>query len=152
MNTVINEFLKHYPEYNTSDYWIDSIESYRYGGDYELFIYDSTAKNCLAVYWCKLWNNEAETTYVFEKEEDYDIMKVRVNVDFLEDITINYNYTGDIFNEELVVNKFTEENDAWIRKEIANRILSGEIPIKYSCADLDGWCAPPSQIDKIYEV
>jgi len=159
MNTVfnefvINEFVKQYPEYAGDKYFIDCIESMTYGGGYELFIYAANKVDYYCSYWCKVLD---DTTYQFEKQVDVDIMKVRVRTDFVEDIQIYYKTVSQNFNncdeaDDAVVEQFKKENDAWIRKEIAKRILNGEIPIEYSCADTDGWEVPLSQIEKLYEV
>lgn len=172
MKTEISEFLKQYPQYNSPNYEVKSHESYRYGGDYEIIVYDvvngEIEYNCC--YWCKLWNNEAETTYQYELQQDVNTMRIRIDIDSCIEKTIHYDYDERDYHvieehdfskylyvdyprlERNVVEKFKQENDRKIREEIAKKILSGEIDIMYYCSDTDSWDAPISQIDKIYKV
>ena len=54
MKTEICEFLKQYPQYNSPNYEVKSHETCRYGGDYEISVYDvvngEIEYNCC--YWC----------------------------------------------------------------------------------------------------
>lgn len=60
-DVVRKEFLKQYPQYNKDNY-LFKIES-NHKKDYSIFIYDGD--NYETEFWCKLWNNEQETTYEF---------------------------------------------------------------------------------------
>lgn len=172
MKTEIQEFLKQYPQYNSPNYEVKSHETFRYGGDYEIIVYDvvngEIEYNCC--YWCKLWNNEAETTYQYELQQEINTMRIRIDIDSCIEKTIHYDYDERDYHvieehdfskylyvdyprlERNVVEKFKQENDKKIREEIAKKILSGEIDIMYYCSDTDSWDAPISQIDKIYKV
>lgn len=172
MKTEIREFLNQYPQYDSPNYEVKSHETCRYNGDYEIIVYDvvngEIEYNCC--YWCKLWNNEAETTYQYELQKEINTMRIRVDIDSYIEKTIHYDYDERDYHvieehdfskylyvdyprlEKNVVEMFRQENDKKIREEIAKKILSGEIDIMYYCSDTDSWDAPISQIDKIYKV
>ena len=152
METEIREFLRQCPEYDNDNYYIKSHESHRYGGDYEIEVYvmdRESGPDYLCTYWCKLWNNEAETTYYFELEKEVNVMRVEVYIEQISDKLVHYDSDERDYTkiEENVLKKFKEENDRKIREEIARKILSGELAVTYSIADIDGWRAPLSQVE-----
>lgn len=173
--TEIIEFLKQYPEFNKETFRVTSNESHRYGGDYtiNIFEYDSQSNDWqfLKSFWCKLWNNEAETTYEFEEEKFVRYQVIRVNIDdcaLVYGAHYDYNESdyihenpeyremfGDVdYNkiEDNVVEAWRKDNEQKVREEIARKILSGELRISFYCSDSDSWEAPLSQIEKIYRV
>lgn len=173
--TEIIEFLKQYPEFNKETFRVTSNESNRYGGDYTINIYEYDSQSndwqFLKSFWCKLWNNEEETTHEFEEEKFVRYNTIRVNID---DCALVYgahydydenDYThenpeyremfGDVdYNriEDNVVEAWRKDNKQKVREEIAQKILSGELRISFYCSDSDSWEAPLSQIEKIYRV
>lgn len=178
MKTEIREFLIQYPQYNdTTQYIIESRETARYGGDYEILVWEKFDEGepteYVGCWWCKFWNNEAETTYQFEEEKFVRYKTIRVSIDdsdlvygahydYNEDnYKIDYNDSelNDIFGttdynkiENNVVDAWQKNNEQKIREEIARKILSGEIKLNFYCSDSDSWEAPYSQIEKIYKV
>ena len=175
MNTVIKEFFKQYPEYDNANYYVKSVISERYGGDYEIIVYEINPANPVCekeykgTYWCKLWNNEVETTYQFELEQEINTMRIGIDIQNIDDELVHYDYDERDYHiieehaiskylyvdypriEQNVIIKFKERNDKRIREELARKILSGEIQINYRCVDIDGWETPLSQIE-IYKV
>jgi hypothetical protein len=85
MKREIEEFLKQYPEFNLADYIVESRATTRYGGDYEILVWEKFDEGdnheYVGCWWCQLWNNEAETTYVFEKEEEVHVLSMRASID-----------------------------------------------------------------------
>lgn len=160
MNTVINEFLKQYPEYGNDKYYIELFERARYGGDYEIVIYSTInpkyKREYICTYWCKLCNSdEAEKVYQFELEKEINIMRVSFNIGSLVDKTIHYDCNeSDYPNviEEKVIKAWWKDNEQKIREEIAEKILSGELQVGIYCSNIDSWDVPYSQIEKIYKV
>jgi hypothetical protein len=177
MKTEIKYFLEQYPEFNNDNFKIQSIESHRYNGDYTINVFDYDYEDgeyvFLKSYWCKFWNNEAETTYQFEEEKFVRYNRIRVSIDdsdlvygahydYNEDnYRIDYNDSelNDILGttdytkiENNVVDAWQKDNEQKVREEIARKILSGEIKLNFYCSDSDGWGAPYSQIQKIYKV
>ena len=160
MNTIINEFLKQYPEYDNDKYYIELFERARYGGDYEIVIYSTInpkyKREYICTYWCKLCNNdEAGKIYQFELEREINIMRVSFDIGSLVDKTIHYDCNeSDHPNviEEKVIKAWWKDNEQKIREEIARKILSGELHIGFYCSDTDSWDVPYSQIEKIYKV
>lgn len=160
MTTVINEFLKQYPEYDNDKYYIELFERARYGGDYEIVVYSTInpkyKREYICTYWCKLRNNdEAGKIYQFELEKEINIMRVSFRIGSLVDKTIHYDcneldYPNVI--EEKVIKAWWKDNEQKIREEIAGKILSGELQIGFYCSDTDSWDVPYSQIEKIYKV
>lgn len=168
-DAVRNEFLKQYPQYNKDNYMFKIEFNPRFNGDYSIFIYDGDDYE--TEFWCKLWNNEQETTYEFEEMSELDVMTIRPNID-LEDFLVYYDYNPDDYTSEKwldncavlretdynkietnVVNKFQHENEQIVRKYIASKILDGSIPITFSCADTDIYSVPLNHINqKIYKV
>lgn len=159
---VKQEFLKQYPEYNTSEYKIEVIKSNRFDGDYEIYI---NHVDGYTVYWCKFWNNEAETTYEFVLEEHLNVMDIRFNIDIPEKY-IYYDYDEEdyvrIFADRIkytdyraieknVVKQYFSENEMQIRYQLAQDILSGKIKIDCHCADTDSYDGPRNKV-KIYKV
>jgi len=175
MNTVVKEFFKQYPEYDNDNYFVKYVLSERYGGDYEIIVYDINPANPVCekeykcTYWCKLWNNEAETTYQFELEQEINTMRIGIDIQDIADELAHYDYDERDYQiieehaiskylyvdypriEKNVIEKFKERNDKKIRAELARRILSGELQINYSCVDTDSWETPLNQIE-IYKV
>lgn len=161
MKTEIEEFLKQHPEFNLDDYIIESRESYRYGGDYEILVwekYDEGDRHkYVGCWWCKLWNNEQETTYVFEREEEVHILSMRACIDSPIDLECAYydyseddpRYWNDI--EESVVLQYKKDNIENVKKMICDKIMSGEIRVDIYTNDSDCWDAPRKQIKKIYK-
>lgn len=176
--TEIIEFLKQYPEFdNEKSFRVVSNESHRYGGDYTINIYEYDSQSndwqFLKSFWCKLWNTEAETTYQFEEEKFVRYNRIRVSIDDSDliygahydydekDYQIDYGdeKVNDIFGttdfnriENNVVEAWRKDNEQKVREEIARKILSGELEIRFYCSDSDSWEAPLSQIEKIYKV
>lgn len=175
MNTVLKEFFKQYPEYDNDNYFVKYVLSERYGGDYEIIVYDINPANSVCekeykcTYWCKLWNNEAETTYQFELEQEINTMRIGIDIQDIADELAHYDYDERDYQiieehaiskylyvdypriEKNVIEKFKERNDKKIRAELARRILSGEIQINYRCVDTDCWDTPLNQVE-IYKV
>lgn len=85
MKTEIREFLIQYPEFNNDNFRIKSYKNHRYNGDYTINVFDYDYEDgewiFLKSYWCKLWNNEAETTYQFEEEQFIRHKRIYVNID-----------------------------------------------------------------------
>jgi hypothetical protein len=175
MKTEIREFLIQYPEFNNDNFRVKSIESNRYNGDYTINVFDYDYEDgewvFLKSYWCKFWNNEAETTYQFEEERFIRYKSIRVNIDDSDLVYgAHYDYNendyiyenpeyrkmfGDVnYNkiENNVVDAWQKDNEQKVREEIARKILSGEIKLNFYCSDSDAWEAPYSQIEKIYNV
>lgn len=175
MKTEIREFLIQYPEFNNDNFRVKSIESHRYNGDYTINIFDYDYEDgewvFLKSYWCKFWNNEAETTYQFEEEKFVRYKTIRVSIDDSDLVYgAHYDYNennyiyenpeyrkmfGDVdYNkiENNVVDAWQKDNEQKVREEIARKILSGEIKLNFYCSDSDAWEAPYSQINKIYKV
>ena len=160
MNTEISEFLKQYPQYNSPNYEVKSHETCRYGGNYEIIVYnavnDEIEYNCC--YWCQLCNNETETTYIFEKEEEVKVLSMEVCIDspiYLGDAHYNYDendprYYTDI--EDAVIKKYTEDNLESVKQMLCEKIMSGEIPIRFYSNDSDCWDAPIQQVEKRYKI
>ena len=158
MNTVINEFLKQYPEYDNSKYRVELFERARYGGDYEIVVYSTINPKYerkgeyVCTYWCKLCNN----VYQFELEREINIMRVSFNIGSLVDKFIHYDCNNELdypdVIEEKVIKAWWKDNEQKIREEIAGKILSGELQIGLYCSDTDSWDVPHSQIEKIYKV
>lgn len=160
MSTVINEFLKQYPEFDNDKYYVELYERARYGGDYEIVVYSTInpkyKREYICTYWCKLCNNdEAEKIYQFELEREINIMKVSFNIGSLVDKFIHYDCNESDYPdviEEKVIKSWWKDNEQKIREEIARKILSGELQIGFYCSDTDLWDVPYSQIEKIYKV
>lgn len=167
--TEIVEFLKQYPEFDKDTFRIISNESHRYGGDYTINIYEYDSQNndwqYLKSFWCKLWNNEAETTYEFEEEKFVRYQRIRVSIDDCALVYgAHYDYNESDYQiddsdetdynkiENNVVEAWRKDNEQKVREEIARKILSGELRISFYCSDSDSWDAPLSQIEKIYKV
>ena len=151
METEIKEFLKQYPEYDNDIYQVKSYESHRYG-DYEITVHvmdRESEPDYLCTYWCKLWNNEAETTYQFELEKEVNVMRVEVYIGQINDKLVHYDCDERDHTKikKNVLKKFKKENDRKIREEIARKILSGELAVTYSISNTDRWDAPLNQID-----
>lgn len=175
MKTEIIEFLIQYPEFNNDNFKIESYKNHRYNGDYTINVFDYDYEDgewiFLKSYWCKLWNNEAETTYQFEEERFIRYKSICVNIDDCDLVYgAHYDYNekdyiyenpeyrkmfGDVdYNkiEDNVVDAWQKDNEQKVREEIARKILSGEIKLNFYCSDTDAWEAPYSQIEKIYKV
>jgi hypothetical protein len=175
MKTEIREFLIQYPEFNNDNFRVKSIESNRYNGDYTINVFDYDYEDgewvFLKSYWCKFWNNEAETTYQFEEEKFVRYKTIRVSIDDSDLVYgAHYDYNendymyenpeyrkmfGNVdYNkiENNVVDAWQKDNEQKVREEIARKILSGEIKLNFYCSDSDAWEAPYSQIEKIYNV
>ena len=157
MNTVLNEFLKQYPEYDNSKYRVELYERERYGGDYEIVVYSTINPKYekrgeyVCTYWCKLHNN----VYQFELEREINIMRVSFNIGSLVDKTIHYDCNESDYPdviEEKVIKAWWKDNEQKIREEVAGKILSGELQIGLYCSNTDSWDVPYSQIEKIYKV
>lgn len=162
MSSEIIEFLKQYPKFNLNDYTIESRVSERYGGDWEIYVWEKSGNidkyDYIGCWWCKLWNNEAETTYVFEREEDVHVLSMQAFVDFpiyLGNAHYEYDendprYYTDI--EDAVVEQYKQDNIERVKKLVCEKIMNGEIPITIYSNDSDCWEAPIKQISKIYKV
>ena len=175
MKTEIIEFLIQYPEFNNDNFRIKSYKNHRYNGDYIINVFDYDYEDgewiFLKSYWCKLWNNEAETTYQFEEEQFIRHKRIYVNIDdcyLVYGVYYDYNENdyiyenpeyrkmfGDVDYKKIeynVINAWQIDNEQNVREEIARKILSGEIKLNFYCSDSDEWGAPYSQIEKIYNV
>lgn len=163
MKREIIEFLKQYPKYaDETVYIVESRESERFGGDYEIFVWElfdeGEAQDYVGCWWCKLWNNEQETTYEFEKEVEVNALEMRVEVETpLELDIIYYKETPNDFRsrsdiEESVVEEYTKDNLEEIKKMVCEKIMNGEIKLDIYSPDGDSYPAPLSQINKIYKV
>ena len=158
MSTIINEFLKQYPEYDNDKYYVELYERARYGGDYEIVVYSTINPKYeirgeyVCTYWCKLRNN----VYQFELEREINIMRVSFNIGSLVDKFIHYGCNNELdypdVIEEKVIKAWWKDNEQKIREEIAGKILNGELQIGFYCSDTDSWDVPHSQIEKIYKV
>ena len=157
MNTVINDFLKQYPEYDNSKYRVELYERARYGGDYEIVVYSTINPEYekrgeyVYTYWCKLRNN----VYQFELEREINVMRVSFNIGSLVDKFIHYDCNESDYPdviEEKVIKAWWKDNEQKIREEIARKILNGEFHIGFCCLDTNSWDVPHSQIEKIYKV
>lgn len=169
-DVVREEFLKQYPQYNKDNYLFKIESNSKFNGDYSIFIYDGDVYE--TEFWCKLWNNEQETTYEFEETSELDVMKIRPNID-LEDFYVYYDYNPFDYTKETwmgngcavlretdynkietnVVNQFKHENEQIVRQYIASKILDGSIPISFACVDTDIYRVPLNHINqKIYKV
>ncbi len=114
-----------YPEYNTYEY-------------YWFLLVDTES-------------NEHKGNFVFEKEREYNVLRVDISLktDIHERIYVCRKEVEDLdFNEreDLALKKFIKEKEQEIRKEIAEKILSGEIELNYFVADSDSYECPPSKI------
>ena len=104
MKTEIREFLIQYPEFNNDNFRVKSIESNRYNGDYTINVFDYDYEDgewvFLKSYWCKLWNNEVETTYQFEEEKFVRYNTIRVSIDDSDLVySAHYDYNEDNYKE-----------------------------------------------------
>lgn len=163
MKREIIEFLKQYPKYaDETVYIVESRESNRFGGDYEIYVWElfdeGEPQEYVGCWWCKLWNNEQETTYEFEKEVEVNALEMRVEVETpLELGVIYYKETPNNFRcrpdiEESVVEEYTKDNLEEIKKMVCEKIMNGEIKLDIYSPDGDTYPAPLSQINKIYKV
>lgn len=161
---VKNEFFKQHPEYNTSTYKVTILESNRFGGDFEIYI---KSNDEYFTYWCKIWNNEEETTYEFVIEESLHVMKIRFDIN-MQDKYVYYDYDEEDYTrilekrpslkytdykaiEDNVVNQYFKENEMQIRYQLAQDILSGKIKIDCYCSNTDEYDGPRNKV-KIYKV
>ena len=162
MKREIIEFLNQYPTYaDETVYIVESRATTRYGGDYEIFVWEKFDEGeyseFVGRWWCQLWNNEAETTYVFEKEEEINVLSMRASIDYPIDLESacydvsedDPRYCDDI--EASVVLQYKKDNIENIKKMFCDKIMSGEIHINIYANDSDCWDAPRSQINKIYK-
>lgn len=169
-DAVLKEFLKQYPKYNDDKYLFKVESTHRFEGDYSVFVFDGDDYE--TEFWCKLWNNEQETTYVFEETSELDVMKIRPTIEYDEDFYVYYDYNPNDYTREEwlgtcavlretdyekietnVVNQFAQENENLVRQYIASKILDGSIPIKFSCVDTDTYNVPLNHLkQKIYKV
>lgn len=164
MKREIIEFLTQYPQYNdTAQYIVESRSTTRYGGDYEILVWekfdegDGDGHEYVGCWWCQFWNNEQETTYVFEKEEEVHVLSMRASIDCpidLESAHYDYSeddprYSDDI--EESVVLQYKKDNIENVKKMICDKIMNGEIRVEIYTNDSDSWDAPRKQIKKIYK-
>ena len=134
MKREIEEFLKQYPEYkDETRYTIESFESERFGGDYEIRVWElfdeGTSEEYIGDWWCKLWNNEAETTYEFEKEEPVNVLYLTADINTIDLGNAYYDwddndprYSTDI--EDSVVLQYKKDNFAQIKKMICEKIMN----------------------------
>lgn len=163
MKREIIEFLKQYPKYaDETVYIVESRESERFGGDYEIYVWEKfdegEPQEYVGCWWCKLWNNEQETIYEFEKEVEVNAMEMRVEVETpLELGVIYYKETPNNFRsrsdiEESIVEEYTKDNLEEIKKMVCEKIMNGEIKLDIYSPDGDTYPAPLSQINKIYKV
>ena len=163
MKREIIEFLEQNPQYNdTAQYIVESRATSRYGGDYEILVWEKfdegESTEYVGCWWCQLWNNEAETTYIFEKEKEVKVMSMQVCVDspiYLGEAHYNYDendprYYTDI--EDAVIKKYTEDNLENVKQMLCEKIMSGEIPITIYSNDSDCWDAPIKQVEKRYKI
>ena len=168
-NVVLREFLQQYPQYNDDKYIFKVCLDNSHDGDYCVYLDE---EDCyVAQFWCKLWNNEQETTYEFEEMGEVNVMKIRPNID-VDDFCVYYDYDADNYTTETwidncavlhevdynkvetnVVNQFVNENEQVLRQYIASKILDGTIPITFSCVDTDVYNVPIKHLkQKIYKV
>ena len=165
--TVIKEiFLKEYPEFDNPKTKITVNTNGRFdkdGGD--IVIETSHPKypeyNTFIYYWFLLEfdeNGNFTGKISFEKEREYNVLRV--------DITLGGIITERIYlkqseiigmdyseREDLALKKFIKEKEQEIRKEIAEKILSGEIDLNFFVSDSDSYECPPSKIkDRIIEL
>lgn len=163
MKKEIIEFLQQYPKYaDETVYIVESRKSERFGGDYEIYVWElfdeGEPHEYVGCWWCKLWNNEQETTYEFEKEVEVNALEMRVEVETpLELGVIYYKETPNDFRsrsdiEESVVKEYTKDNLEEIKKMVCEKIMNGEIKLDIYSPDGDSYPAPLSQINKIYKV
>ena len=176
MKTEIKYFLEQYPEYNNDNFKIESYKNYHYNGDYTISVfdydYDMGEWIFLKSYWCKLWNNEAKTTYQFEEQRLIHYKNIHVNIDYCTLVYgVHYDYNENDYTykdpeyrkivfddvdynkiENNVVEAWRKDNEQNVRKDIARKILSGEIGLRFYCSDGDILVAPYNQIEKIYKV
>lgn len=163
MKREIIEFLKQYPTYaDKTVYTVESHESERFRGDYEIYVWElfdeGEPQEYVGCWWCKLWNNEQETIYEFEKEEEVHVLRMRASIDCpidLESVYYDYSeddprYCDDI--EESVVLQYTKDNLEEIKKMVCEKIMNDEIKLDIYSPDGDTYPAPLSQINKIYKV
>lgn len=163
-----NDFLRQFPQYSDDRrYNISVRETTRYNGDFEVNVFELLSeRDCIEYnrcqehigsWWCKLWNNEQETTYVFEREKEVHHMRVSVDLSDRVDFSTYYNYPYnhtkdyDTITKE-VLEQYKKDNEQKIRETIASKILSGEIKLDIYESDTDCWDAPLNQIEKIYYI
>ncbi len=162
MKTEIEEFLKQYPQYNdTTTYVVESRATTRYGGDYEIIVWETfdegAPEEYVGCWWCQIWNNEAETTYEFEEEEPVNVLYLIADIDTVDLGNVYYDwddndprYSTDI--EESVELQYKKDNLEQIKKMLCEKIMNNEIKINIRTHDGDSYNAPKSRIKKIYKV
>lgn len=145
-------FLKQFPEYNTDNFEIIVNHSRRFsdtGGDIIV------NKECTdfpgyynyTYYW---YEKDKQGNVTFEKEEDFNTLSVRVSIggEYLERIYLpkeisEMNYSE---KEDAALKAFIKEKEQEIRKDLSNKILSGEIDLNFFVSDSDSYECPPSKI------
>lgn len=130
-------FLEKYPEYNSKEFEIIVTDSQRFspfGGD----LIVKSESGCI-YFW---YEKDSEGNITFEEEVVYDNIRV--------DISLRPNYLSRrVYFEQYrpnILEDYKKKFESKIRKELAEKILSGEIDLCYSETDSDCWECPPSKI------
>ena len=146
-------FLRQFPEYNTDNFEITVNHSQRFsntGGDIIV------KKECTdfpgyynyTYYW---YEKDKQGNVTFEKEEDFNTLSVRISIggEYLERIYLHSKETSEIDyseREDVALKAFIKEKEQEIRKDLSNKILSGEIDLNFYVSDSDSYECPPSKI------
>lgn len=130
-------FLEKYPEYNSKEFEIIVTDSQRFspfGGD----LIVKSESGCI-YFW---YEKDSEGNITFEEEVVYD--NIRVDVSFRPNF-----FSRRIYFEQYrpnILEDYRKKFESKIRKELAEKILSGEIDLCFSETDSDCWECPPSKI------
>lgn len=144
-------FFKEFPKYVGSEITINYSKRFsNTGGD--LIIKTKHPKYPEYDTYIYFWFEEDEFgNIIFEKQREYNVLRI--------DITLGDIITERIYlkqseivgmdyseREDLALKKFVKEKEQEIRKEIAEKILSGEIDLNFFVSDSDSYECPPSKI------
>ena len=163
MKREIIEFLKQYPQYNdTTQYSVTSQTTAQYCGDYEIHVWKTNNEGKPNIYvgcwWCQVLDKETSTTYIFEKEEEINVLSMQACIDspiYLGETPYKYDENDPLYYTDAVyevIHQYTKDNIESIKKLICEKIMSGEIPIKIYSNESDCLIAPIKQLEKSYKI
>ena len=151
---IVLDFLKEFKEYNNSSYQIRIESSTRFNMVFELIITKIKIGN-LEDYIGRFGCFEDEKGYRFEKLINTHVNQIRACVNAIFESYVYYpkeendeflsEEEGDKLDDE-ILQDFQVKNERRIRKEIAEKILNGKIPISFFTSDWDTYEVPLSEV------